>query len=147
MNSETIAHNIVAKMELLAQQAAKNAYCPYSNFYVGAAVLGNDDHIYAGCNVENAAYGSTICAESNAISSAITAGVKTIKAVLVYTSTKQHTFPCGNCRQMLNEFATDIPVYLLCDQQPRYHTRLTKLLPDGFNLDNLASLIEKEQGV
>jgi len=139
-----LTQDMLGKKEALAKQAAANAYCPYSCFQVGTAILGDDDHIYTGCNVENAAYGSTICAECTAIGRAVTAGVKTIKAVLIYTPTEHHTFPCGNCRQTLNEFATDIPVYLSCDQKSRYHTTLKALLPDSFDPADLAQSPAKE---
>src|SRR5271169_5350356 len=88
-----------------ARQAASHAYCPYSRFHVGAAILTGRGGIFAGCNVENASYGLTICAERNAIFQAVARqGATKIRAVLVYTPTKKPTAPCGACRQVINEF-------------------------------------------
>jgi cytidine deaminase len=130
---------ILIDMEMAAREAAENAHCPYSNFYVGSAVLGDDNKIYSGCNFENSAYGSTICSECNAIGSAITAGVKTIKAVLIFTPTDVHTYPCGNCRQVINEVAADIPIYSVCLAKEVVQTTLYQLLPNAYGPKNLYS--------
>ena len=86
----------------------ENAYCRYSKFRVGAAVLSDDDKIFAGCNVENASYGLTICAERNAIFQAVAKGElsndRKIKAVVIVTSAEEVTAPCGACRQVIYEF-------------------------------------------
>lgn len=135
---EKLQHQLV-EMEVKARDAAENAYCPHSNFYVGCAVLGDNQKVYAGCNVDNAAYASTICAESNAIGNAITNGVKEIKAMLIYTPTDVHTYPCGNCRQILNEISGDIPVYSVCNSTEVKKSSLAKLLPDAYGPINLYS--------
>lgn len=91
-----------------AKEASKNAYSPYSNFPVGAAVLYESEKIYTGCNVENASYGLSICAERNAMSNAVSNGEKTkIKAIAIYSPKQDLCMPCGACRQWLCEFAID----------------------------------------
>ena len=96
-----------------AREASRRAYCPYSHFKVGAAVLTADAEVYAGCNVENASYGLTICAERNAVFQAVSSRstLPEIRAVLIYTPTPTPTAPCGACRQVLNEFGPDAEVF------------------------------------
>ncbi len=120
-------------MKQQTQAAADHAYCPYSHFPVGAAIL-SAQQIYAGCNVENAAYGSSICAECNAITTAIHAGIRQMEAMLIYTPTDDYTFSCGNCRQVFNEFATpDAKVFLSCMGKPTICDKWSKdLLPYSF---------------
>jgi cytidine deaminase len=95
------------KSELLEQalQAQENAYCPYSNFPVGAAVLTADGKIFSGCNVENASYGLTVCAERSAVFSAIGSGATKIVAIALITNTDPPRRPCGACRQVIAEFS------------------------------------------
>jgi cytidine deaminase len=118
-----------------AQAAQKNAYAPYSNFFVGSALMTGDGVIYAGCNVENASYGLTICAERNAIFQMIAAGEREIKSLLVMGSTERLLPPCGSCRQVIAEFAaSDTPVYL-CNQEGTFETTTVgDLLPRHFKL-------------
>ncbi len=95
-------------IELLekAKESALKAYSPYSNFPVGACILYESGKIYCGCNVENASYGLSICAERNAMSSAIAEGEKTkIKAIAIYSPKQEMCMPCGACRQWISEFA------------------------------------------
>lgn len=129
----------LVEMEVAARDAAENAYCPHSNFYVGCAVLGDNGKVYPGCNMDNSAYASTICAEANAIGNAIVDGVKELKAVLLFTPTDIHTYPCGNCRQMLNEVSGDIPVYSICNNSEIKKTSLWELLPHAYGPHNLYS--------
>src|SRR5437764_12760377 len=100
----------VQKMREAAQVAARAAYCPYSNFPVGAAVLSSEGEIFAGCNVENASFGLTICAERNAIFQAISKGRRRIRAVVIVTPIGGLTPPCGACRQVINEFGPEADV-------------------------------------
>src|SRR5262249_2482135 len=97
-----------------ARAASTWAYCPYSNFPVGAAILADDGDIIAGCNVENPSYGLTICAERNATFAAVAKGKQVIVAVAIYTPTPTPTAPCGACRQVLNEFGPESEVFSAC---------------------------------
>jgi cytidine deaminase len=133
--SESMHPDLVAA----AKQAATQAYCPYSGFPVGAAVLTAQGEIFAGCNVENASYGLTICAERNAIFQAVTRGKAplAILALVVYTPTPEPTAPCGACRQVINEFGPDAEILAACDG-PTVLSRLTvELLPQAFGPANL----------
>ena len=96
----------------LALKARKSAYCPYSHYAVGAAVLTSSGKIYSGCNVENSSYGLSICAERNAIFNAVACGDKKITALCVATKSPK---PCGACRQVLMEFAGHASPVLLVD--------------------------------
>lgn len=120
-----------------ARSASHHAYCRYSDFRVGAAVLGRSGMIYPGCNVENASYGLTICAERSAITRAITDGEKELCAVVVFTPTPTPTAPCGACRQLLNEFGPAMPVMCVCNGKKKIKTTLAKLLPGAFGPKNL----------
>ncbi len=110
------------------------AYAPYSKFQVGAAVLTASGEIFAGCNVENASYGLTICAERVAVGSAVAAGHKQIVAIAVATA-GGHS-PCGACRQVLSEFGPAMEVLLVDADDPSKvrTTSLDKLLPEQFSL-------------
>ena len=124
-------------MEQEARRASKNAYVRYSHFPVGAAVLTGEGRIFAGCNVENASYGLTICAERSAVFQAIAQGASTIRAVLVYTPTAQPTAPCGACRQVINEFGPNAEVICACDGKNRIRRKLSELLVEPFGPHNL----------
>jgi cytidine deaminase len=127
--------------ELLARAraAAEQAYAPYSEFSVGAAALATDGSIHTGCNVENASYGLTICAERAAVSAAVGAGHRQIIAVAVSASKVSHTTPCGACRQVLNEFrpATTDMAIVLDDHNSGEQVWLDDLLPRGFGPRNI----------
>lgn len=117
-----------------AKRASEHAYCPYSRFAVGAAVRAADGRVFAGCNVENASFGLTICAERNAIFQAIAAGARDIVAVAVYTPTPNVTTPCGACRQVMAEFAHGALVLCACAGSERAIFTAAALLPHGFAL-------------
>lgn len=116
-----------------AYSAMSNSHSPYSRFRVGAAIIDSGGSVYIGCNVENAAYGSTICAEAAAVANAIATGpTEPLVAIAVVTSTAGT--PCGNCRQILAEIAPDCKIFLATPQTlstPR-ETTLAALLPDPF---------------
>lgn len=120
-----------------ARQAMSHAYAPYSNFHVGAALITTDGKVFTGCNVENASYGLTICAERTAICSAVaqnTSGKKLgIRAIAVVNSANQACSPCGACRQFIAEFGGDIVVIY---QEANGMKEMTSswLLPDSFSL-------------
>ena len=121
-----------------AKNASKRAYCPYSNFHVGAAI-NTDIGMFGGCNVENASCGLTICAERSAIFAAIRAGAKEIYAVAIYTPTEEATAPCGACRQVIREFirpGANIPIWCVSEQET-LKTTLSDLLPHSFGPENL----------
>jgi cytidine deaminase len=125
------------RLKLAARTAAARAYAPYSKFRVGAAVLTESGHIYAGCNVENAAYGLCNCAERTAIFSAVAAGERKFKCVVVYTPTKTATAPCGACRQVIYEFGPRIRVHSFCNGLDRIDGSIRSLLPAAFGPDDL----------
>jgi len=117
----------------LANDIKKNAYAPYSNFHVGAALIGNSGKIYTGVNIENSSYGATICAERTAIVKAISEGEKKIKALAISSDSKDYTFPCGICRQVILEFADEDIVILCSNNNGEYKTyNLNDLLPNAF---------------
>ena len=126
--------------ELMAQAklAMQNASAPYSKFQVGAALLGKDGKIYTGCNVENAAYSPTLCAERVAIGKAVSSGCREFAALAVCGGEKgeikNFCTPCGVCRQVLCEFCgEDFPVYLTNGSEMKLRT-LSQLLPEHFSL-------------
>ena len=128
---------VVNQMRDAASAAMNNAYCRYSKFRVGAAVLTSDGEIFAGCNVENASYGLTICAERNAIFQAVAKGAlsKTLqlKALVVVTPTVKLTPPCGACRQVIYEFCeeADADIFIFGANNADSF-KLSVLLPDAF---------------
>jgi cytidine deaminase len=122
-----------------ARRAAKAAYAPYSKFRVGAAVTGASGAIYTGCNVENASYGLTCCAERMAIFRAVAAGEREIVAIAIHTPTRSPTPPCGACRQVINEFGPRAAIICTCDARARIEATLDQLLPSAFGPKNLAA--------
>src|SRR5687768_6602486 len=127
--SAQLSAPICRRLEKAARNASTRSYSPYSKFRVGAAVLGASGKIFEGCNVENASYGLCNCAERTAVFSAISAGERSLKAVVVYTPSKLPTPPCGACRQVLNEFGPHMLVISICDTDERIETSLDTLIP------------------
>lgn len=121
-----------AKMESVAREAAGSSYSPYSQFPVGAAVLTEDGRIFSACNVENASFGLSICAERAAVFQAIAAGCRRITALVVYTPTTKTVTPCGACRQVVAEFGPTANIVCICDSAERIATTLPELLPEAF---------------
>jgi cytidine deaminase len=117
-----------------ARMARARAYAPYSNYKVGAAIMTKSGRIFAGCNVENSTYGAAICAERNAIVQMVAAGEREPVACAVVTGGPHAGSPCGICRQVLAEFARDMPITLVSDGKKgnRRSTTLAKLIPDHF---------------
>lgn len=122
-----------------ARAARLQAYAPYSNFLVGAALLDEQGRIHAGCNVENAAYPQGVCAEAGALSALVLAGGRSLRAVLVVGAGDAPCTPCGGCRQKLREFAADdVPVHL-CGPDGLHRTvTLGQLLPMSFGPQHFA---------
>ncbi len=123
------------KLIELAIEAKKNSYAKYSNFRVGASLLGESGQVYLGCNVENATYGATNCAERTAVFSGIASGEKKFTKVAIVSSSGEYTYPCGICRQVLFEFMGDDGIVILGDKDGniKEHT-IKELLPYGFKL-------------
>lgn len=125
-------------LRLHARHAAARAYAPYSKFRVGAAVLTDDGRIFSGCNVENASYGLTICAERNSIFQAVAAGAKSLRAVVIFTFTNEAAAPCGACRQVIREFAgPDVPIRSFGTGSHVLEGTLDSLLPNSFGPGDL----------
>lgn len=142
---DTLNSNDIPVTELIrsAIEARKKAYAPYSGYMVGAAVLTNELRIYTGCNIENAAYTPSICAERTAISKAVSEGWRRFKAIAVVGSPEgeitQYAFPCGVCRQVMREFAdADNFLVIVAKSVQDYRAfTLRELLPEGFGPENL----------
>jgi cytidine deaminase len=117
-----------------ARAVRQRAYAPYSRYRVGAAIATSSGKIFTGCNVENASFGATLCAERNAIAQMIAAGERHPIACAVVTAGPRAGSPCGICRQVLWEFAQNMPIALVAENGRRRDTTLVKLLPDGFRL-------------
>jgi len=123
------------KLLLAAKKARKKAYAPYSNFHVGSAVLGGNGRIYSGCNVENASFGLTSCAERNAVFAMIADGEKRIREVLVIGESDEFLPPCGACRQVLAEFASPSAMVHMCNTKgASFSTSVGELVPFIFHL-------------
>jgi len=118
-----------------AIEASTKSYSPYSKFAVGACVLTDTENTYSGCNFENSSFGLTICAERNAIGTAITAGEKKIKAIAIYSPNAEYCQPCGACRQVMHEFKSDSGIDVITTGSSGLKVlTLDNLLPEGFNL-------------
>ena len=118
----------------LAKEASKNAYCIYSNFKVGACVLTSTGKTFKGCNFENSSYGLAICAERCAVGAAIVNGETKIVAVAIYSPNTDNCYPCGACRQVLNEFK-DNDIDVITEEKGELKvTKLSYLLPESFSL-------------
>jgi cytidine deaminase len=125
-----LSEDQIAELTAAAAAVRERAYAPYSQFRVGAALRAADGTIYAGCNVENASYGLTICAERNAIAQAIAAGARDFTAVAVVT--ENGVMPCGACRQVLVEFGSEMTVIVADTRGRRRLYALSELLLDAF---------------
>lgn len=128
--------------EILSQkafEAKKNSYSPYSQFKVGACVLTESGKMFTGCNIENAAYGPSICAERVALTKAISeVGVKDkIVAIAIITDSNTFSFPCGVCRQVMDEFNKDMDI-IICKSVNEFKIyKLSEILPHSFSADDL----------
>lgn len=118
-----------------ARDVRRNAYAPASRFLVGAAVRDDSGRVFVGCNVENASYGLTICAERAAICAAVAAGARRVVAVAVATDLDDPARPCGACRQVLAEFGAAMQVVLAGRRDALLVTSLDRLLPEPFTFE------------
>jgi len=127
------------KLIEMAHEVMANSYTPYSRFKVGAAVECADGAVFTGCNIENAAFGATMCAEAAAVASAVSAGNHSFKRIAIISEGNSYCFPCGTCRQLLNEFSTDLEI-LSARSDGRYVSyTLASLLPMAFGKEQMAN--------
>lgn len=122
------------ELYLAAKKAAENAYAPFSNFCVGAALLTQKGDVYLGVNVENSSYGATICAERAAVISAVTAGDREFAKIAIVANGHK-VLPCGICRQFLYEFAPNLKIITGSSEDELEIYELCELLPGGFRID------------
>ena len=126
----------------MARKARQNAYAPYSHFAVGAALLAESGKVYTGCNIENASYGLTCCAERNAIFAAVGAGERRFKMLAVAADSPEPVAPCGACRQVIAEFG--IPLVVMGNLKEATKTMTAEdLLPYGFGQESMNNKGEK----
>ena len=117
----------------LARAAAANSYSPYSHFPVGAALECADGTIFTGCNVENAAYGDTICAERTAAVKAVSEGHRDFRRIAIWGNSREYCYPCGSCRQFLQEFSKDMTVICGRGDGAWVSHPLSEMMPYSFN--------------
>lgn len=120
-----------------AKEAMANAYVPYSSFQVGAALLAKDGRVFTGCNVENATFGATICAERTAVTKAVSEGAREFEKIAIVSSGGDFTPPCGICRQVLFEFMPMGQVVLWSEKEGEQEFPLSDLLPMGFGKNDI----------
>ncbi len=126
----------------IARKARQNAYAPYSHFAVGAALLAESGRVYTGCNIENASYGLTCCAERNAIFAAVGAGERRFKMLAVAADSPEPVAPCGACRQVIAEFG--IPLVVMGNLKEEIEIMTAEeLLPYGFGQESMNNKGEK----
>jgi cytidine deaminase len=135
MSKTTLPAGVERKLRQAAEKVMKNAHAPYSDFRVGAAILTSTGEIFSGCNVENASYGMTNCAERTAIFSAVASLGPTLKiqAVAVVNDKGVPCAPCGACRQVIYEFGPDSTIFFQGSKGPK-QAHIAELLPEGFRL-------------
>ncbi len=117
-----------------ARDAQKQAYVPYSRFHVGAVLLTEDDQIFSGCNVENATFGATICAERTAVFSAVCHGARRFTKIVIVSDDEDPVMPCGTCRSVLFEFSPDMEIIAVGSSGKVEKIQLSQLYPKGFRL-------------
>jgi len=128
-----IENNKILALIQAAKDGFEKAYAPYSNFHVGAAALSNSGKIVKGCNVENASYGLTVCAERNCLAQGVIAGEQSFSAIVIYTNQEKLTPPCGACRQVIAEFlAPEALVMAVNHNNDSKQWTVNELLPDAF---------------
>lgn len=131
-------NEIFGQLKQSAAKAFKNAYAPYSQFKVGAALLTSDNQVISGCNVENASYGLTQCAERSAICAAVSQGFKDFETIVIYTEQEKLTPPCGACRQVIAEFfSPEAKVMSFNHQGSSVAWSVAELLPHAFTPKDL----------
>lgn len=148
---DELTQAVIQKLIAGAIDARKKSYSPYSHFQVGAALLTGDGQIITGCNIENAAYGPTNCAERTAFFKAVSDGNRVFRAIAIVGSPEgdvvtQYAYPCGVCRQVMMEFCNPASfMVIVAKSETDYHVMtLQELLPEGFGPDNLRSRCSRE---
>jgi len=131
MSDEPRIQEWAAALVQAAREVRENAHAPYSHFKVGAAVRAKSGKVFVGCNVENASFGGTVCAERNAIAAAVAAGESEILDVAVFTDAAHPTMPCGLCRQVILELGAEARIVAATPSEAKY-TTLSDLLPEPF---------------
>ncbi len=122
-----------------AKQMLQYAYSPYSNFQVAACLRSDQDMLFAGCNIENASYSLTLCAEASALASLVSAGHRRVTEAVIISNSELVCAPCGACRQRLLEFSTSNMMIHMCNKEGLTESiLLSDLLPKAFNADHLA---------
>lgn len=129
------------QLRAAAEAARAQAYCPYSGYAVGAALEAADGRVFVGCNVENASYGMTLCAERAALTAAVTAGAREFRRIAIVAGSEPPVAPCGACRQVLAEFGMDLLVESFGPAGSR-RWRLGELLPDAFGARDIQGDIQ-----
>ena len=137
ISKDTIEKIVNTPLYKAAEKARNNAYAPYSNFTVGAAIEATDGTIFSGCNVENCSYGLTSCAERNAIFSAVVAGYQDFARIIILTDADKPATPCGACRQVIAEFGPAMEVICLTMSRDGIIETMSSLLPYAFTPKNL----------
>lgn len=123
---------------LIAKKALENAYSPYSNFKVGAAILTGCGKVYSGCNIENASYGATICAERTAAVKAVSEGCTKFVKIAIVSSSNEYTYPCGICRQFLSEFMDKDAEFIFDDiNQGIKVIKASEIIPYSFTKEDI----------
>ncbi|MEJ5187271.1 MAG: cytidine deaminase, partial [Candidatus Geothermincolales bacterium] len=113
----------------LARVTAGRAYAPYSGIRVGAALEAEDGRVFTGCNVENASYGLTVCAERAAVFAAVASGARAFRRMAIYSSAREVLYPCGACLQVMSEFCRELDIILAGGEKGPLRLKLTSLLP------------------
>jgi cytidine deaminase len=134
----TVTNEQQLALKKQAKIAYENAYAPYSNFHVGAAALTSKDNIVSGCNVENASYGLTVCAERNCIAQAVINAEQSFKTLVIYTEQEKLTPPCGACRQVIVEFFEPQAIIMAVNHLDQSKSwTVEELLPSAFTPKDL----------
>ena len=131
----------IQKLIAAAKEAQQGAYVPYSGYAVGAALLADDGKIYTGCNIENASYTPTVCAERVAVFKAVSEGAKRVKIIAVVAG-EDMGYPCGVCRQVLREFGEDATIVVAKDEENYHLHTLDELLPHSFGPENVKGEVD-----
>lgn len=131
----------IQKLIAAAKEAQQGAYVPYSGYAVGAALLADDGKIYTGCNIENASYTPTVCAERVAVFKAVSEGAKRVEIIAVVAG-EDMGYPCGVCRQVLREFGEDATIVVAKDEENYHVHTLDELLPHSFGPENVKGEVD-----